>query len=511
MRSKNSFLNIFTVILMQLLALVLNFVTRKLFLDNLSVTLLGVSDLFNGLFYSIGLIDIGFAAILVYNLYKPINEKDEEKVKWLVAAFKKIYFYIGLIIFLVSLIFMPFIYNMFIIEYDNYFVIYSSYIILLLNSVSKYFFIHKTNIVTVSQQKWKVNLANILLDFFVFILKAVAVFVFKSYIMYLLAIFMQTLGLNIINVYITNKLHPYLKHLPKVSFKEILDSKIIKQSKNFLYHVFYNFIYYSTDNFIIANKLGSSVIGYINNYMMIINIFAELISSIIISLRDSFANFLHEEKDIDGLFEIYSMTNIFNYFIVSVSIVGIYTMIDKFIMIWYDTSTVSYVIERGITIMLIVNLAIDLIFRPLENIYSIKGYVFKEKWPIFISALVNIVLSLLLVDTYGLIGIYFGTFVGKLVFWWGKLYYVTNDVFKTKKMETIIGLLKLVVILTLQVVIINYIADYCFPNVNNFVIFILRGVLCVLLTLCSTALVFYKSPYLIKLIKSGLSVIKGFK
>ena len=62
MRSKNSLLNIISIILMQVLALVMGFVGRKLFVDNLPFALLGVSKLFNDFFYAIGLIDIGFAS-----------------------------------------------------------------------------------------------------------------------------------------------------------------------------------------------------------------------------------------------------------------------------------------------------------------------------------------------------------------------------------------------------------------------------------------------------------------
>ena len=104
---------------MQVLALILGFVARRLFIDNLPIDLLGVSDFFNSFFYSVSLVDIGFASILIYNLYKPINENDEERVKWLVGAFKKIYIIIALIIIGISIAVMPLIYSVFKIDYDN--------------------------------------------------------------------------------------------------------------------------------------------------------------------------------------------------------------------------------------------------------------------------------------------------------------------------------------------------------------------------------------------------------
>ncbi len=508
MRSKNSLLNIISIILMQVLALILGFVARRLFIDNLPIDLLGVSDFFNSFFYSVSLVDIGFASILIYNLYKPINENDEERVKWLVGAFKKIYIIIALIIIGISIAVMPLIYSVFKIDYDNKTIVYIIYVIQLVTSVSKYFFIHKSNILTVSQQKWKINFITIALNILWFILKAISMVYFKSYILYLIVILLDGLVINFINIYLTDKMYPYLKNLPSVSIKEILNSGIIKQSKNFLYHTFYNFVYYSTDNYIIAYKIGTKPLGFINNYTMIITIFNEFISSIITSLRDSFANFLHTENNISGLYNLYKMTNIFNYFMTSISIVGLYSMIDKWIPLWLNE---SFVISRSVSTLLIINLGIDLIFRPLENIYTIKGYVFKERWPIFISAIVNLVISLALVDKYGLSGVFFGTFLGKIVFWWGKFYYVTNDVFFEDKFETFLDLLKLFIILITQTLLINYFADILFPVISSIVSFIIRGVFVVLLVIISNILIFIRSPQFKELITLLINTIKNFR
>lgn len=141
------------------------------------------------LFSTIALIDIGFASILVYNLYKPLNENNEEKVKWLLSAFKKIYTVIAFLIFVISLALMPFIYTYFKIDYQNTKIVYLIYIIQLFTSISKYFFIHKVNIVTVAQQRWKINFVTLFLNIFWFLLKYVSIQIFKNYLLYLIVIF----------------------------------------------------------------------------------------------------------------------------------------------------------------------------------------------------------------------------------------------------------------------------------------------------------------------------------
>lgn len=508
MRSKNSLFNIISIILMQITSIFTAFFLRKILVDSLSINLIGVTGLFNSFFSTVSLIDIGFASILVYNLYKPTNENDEERVRWLLSAFKKIYIYIALIILIVSIGLMPSIYTFFKIDYDNSTIVYLIYIIQLITSVSRYFFIHKVNIVTVSQQKWKINFLTVALNIVWFILKAVSIMIFKSYILYILVIFLDSFVINIINVYLSEKMYPYTKKLPKVSFKEIINSGIIVQSKNFIYHTFYNLVYYNTDNFIIGYKLGTNSIGYLDNYIMLTKVFDEFITSIISSLRASFANFLHTEKDVSGLYNIYKMTNIFNYFISSIAVIGLYTMIDKWIPLWLGD---KYLISKVVSSLLIINLGVDLIFRPLENIYTIKGYIFQEKWPIFISAFVNLFVSLALVDKYGLAGVFFGTLLGKVVFWIGKLYYVTQDVFFSEKEETIIDLIKLLVLLLIQTCLINYCADLLFPVISSFVSFIIRGVFVVLLVIISNILIFMKSPQFKELITLLINTLKSFR
>jgi hypothetical protein len=192
----------------------------------------------------------------------------------------------------------------------------------------------------------------------------------------------------------------------------------------------------------------------------------------------------------------------------SISIVGLYTMIDKWIPLWLND---AFVIEKTVSTLLIVNLGFDLIFRPLENIYSIKGYVFKEKLPIFISAIVNLVVSLALVDKYGLVGVFFGTFLGKIVFWWGKLYYVTGDVFFETRYETLLDLFKLLFLLMSQAILINQLADMLFPIISSLVAFIIRGVFVVLLVLISNILIFIRTSHFKELIKLLLNTLKGFR
>lgn len=72
-RTKSAFTNMTMSFLNQFTSLLLNFISRTIFIRVLGIELLGV----NGLFSDI----LGFNTTMVYSFYKPIAEGDDKKYK----------------------------------------------------------------------------------------------------------------------------------------------------------------------------------------------------------------------------------------------------------------------------------------------------------------------------------------------------------------------------------------------------------------------------------------------
>ena len=285
----------------------------------------------------------------------------------------------------------------------------------------------------------------------------ISIIVFKSYILYLLSIMAEGIILGMINLSITHKRYPYLKKLPKVCIKDIMECDTLKKTKNFMYNTVYSFVFYASDNMIISRFLGTNALSFINNYNMIITIANEFMTTFLTSLRESLANFMHVEKDDRGLFETYRMTNILGFLMSSIVIVGLYVMFDRFIALWIGQ---QYVVDKTIKNLLVIILGIDLVFRPLENIFHIKGYRFVEKLPLVASALANIIISVILVKRMGLVGVYIGTVIGKIIFWSGKIYYVAGDAFKEYAGELLKELVVMFGLLAIEIVSMEALMNY---------------------------------------------------
>ena len=80
MRTKESIKNISVSLLSQIIVILLGFISRKVFLDSLGSEYLGINGLMTNVLSMLGLVESGIGVSIVYNLYKPLAEKDEKKV-----------------------------------------------------------------------------------------------------------------------------------------------------------------------------------------------------------------------------------------------------------------------------------------------------------------------------------------------------------------------------------------------------------------------------------------------
>ena len=100
MRVKNSIKNIYISVLIQIIVILLGFVSRKVFIDSLGSEYLGINGLLTNVLSMLSLVEGGIGASIVYNLYKPLAEDDRPKIIALVQLYKKIYWILAIVVFI---------------------------------------------------------------------------------------------------------------------------------------------------------------------------------------------------------------------------------------------------------------------------------------------------------------------------------------------------------------------------------------------------------------------------
>ena len=159
-RTEYSFLNIMTGLGGYFLNTVLGFVCRIVFVQCLSADYLGVNGLFTNILSMLSLAELGVGSAIVFALYKPLAENDEEKIASLMRLYSKAYRIIGLLIFAVGLALMPFI-DLIIREQPAITEsIYLLYFLNLFNTASSYFFSYRSSLLIAAQRNYIVSGIN---------------------------------------------------------------------------------------------------------------------------------------------------------------------------------------------------------------------------------------------------------------------------------------------------------------------------------------------------------------
>ena len=90
-RTRNVSINTIIALVCQVFNLVINFITRTVFIYVLGAEYLGINGLFTNILTILSFAELGIGNALVFNMYKPLATGDKEKIKTLMDLYKKAY------------------------------------------------------------------------------------------------------------------------------------------------------------------------------------------------------------------------------------------------------------------------------------------------------------------------------------------------------------------------------------------------------------------------------------
>ena len=106
-RTKNAVRNAIAGALNRMVGVFMPFILRTVLIKVLGEQYLGLNNLFSSVLQVLSLADLGFHSAIVYSMYRPIIEKDHEKICALLNLYRKFYTIIGIIVLVVGLAFIP--------------------------------------------------------------------------------------------------------------------------------------------------------------------------------------------------------------------------------------------------------------------------------------------------------------------------------------------------------------------------------------------------------------------
>lgn len=460
-RTYNFVRNFFFSIINQSVMLVVNFLSRYVFIKVLGEEYLGINGLFSDLLTMISLADLGLGNVMVYSLYKPLYEKDNNKVCELMTFYKKLYTYISIGIFTIGMIMLPFIDNLIVDSRINN--VHFYYILFLLNSVVSYLFVYNTTFINANQQSYIAVRYSMIINIIKSLLQSIFLLLTKNFALYLLIQIFSTLTNNLIINRKVKILYPFLNNKRDIDISE--KKEIISGIKSVFLYKFSGILLNGTDNILITKLVGLTYVGYYSNYLMIIRAITGFINTIFRSLSAGIGNLVASDNT-NRKFEVFQITQMISFWISGICVITLYFLINDFISLWIGK---EFVLGNDILFAILVNFYLSIVLQPIWSYREATGLFKKIRYVMLITAFINLVLSIILGIEYGLFGILISSAISRLVtYCWYEPIILFRDYFnispKKHFIDNILNILRISVCIVIINRILSNISDISWIN-----------------------------------------------
>ncbi len=409
-RTKNAKRNIMWGFLCKVVSIILSFMTRTVMIYVMGMDYVGLGSLFSSILQVLSFAELGIGGAMVFSMYKPIAENDDDKVCALLNLYRSIYRVIGIIILVAGMLLMPFLDHMVAGDVPVDINLYILFGIYLLNNVLGYFlFAYKSSLFQASQRLDITSKIGMIFQLVSSIAHILVLVLFRNYYMYVVVIPVFTVLNNVLVGYLSYKQFPQYRCRGNIS-KEERDS-IKKKVGGMLFQKMGSIVLQSADTIIISAFLGLRILGIYNGYYYIITTLFGFISIIQSSLVPSIGNSIVTEK-IEKNLKDFKKFHFLYMWIVMWCCSCLLCLYQPFIKLWQGSENVlPDIMVLLLTIYFFANKMGDICCIYRESI----GLWWEAKFIPFTSSIVNLCLNIALVKIIGLPGIVISTIVS-LVF-----------------------------------------------------------------------------------------------
>lgn len=408
MRIKNSLKNIYSGIIGQVICLLCSFITRTFFIRILGSTYLGVSGLFGNILTLLSLAELGVGQAIIFSLYKPLAENDNDKIHALMLVYKKIYRLVFWFVLCVGMALVPFL-KYIINDFDKYPDITIIYMMYVVNSAASYLFVYKSTLTVAAQKNFIVNKINYAFSLISMLCQLAVLIVFKNFLVYLGVQITATICQNIVIAHKTDKLFPFLKEKKEVYLEKEEKQELKKNVKSLMIYKIGSLALNSTDNIIISAFVGLIKVGIYSNYTLICSSVTSFLTTIFGNLTASIGNLNAVETNEKKAF-MFNVINLATFWLYGVCSTCIFCVANSFINVWIGE---EYLLTYRELFVIVLNMYVGgMLFAPF-NYRQTMGLFVYGKWRPVISAVINLVVSVILCKRMGLEGVLWGTIIAR--------------------------------------------------------------------------------------------------
>ncbi len=414
-RLKRSLRNASTMMAGQILTILLNFASRTVLIKVLGINYIGINGLFSNILSVLSLAELGIGSAIIYSLYKPLADSDQNKVSALMYLYANAYRIIGAIVFGAGLIIMPFL-NLIIkdkpsdIEH-----LYLIYFMFLLNSVLSYFFSYKKSLLIADQKQFVIVLYEKSILLVQILVQIIVLYATKNFLIYLLVMIVSGVLGNVLISKRVDRMYPYLEDGARQKLAPKDKKKLFDNIRAMFMHNIGEVVVFGTDNILISAFIGVYWVGLYANYVLITGMIKTMVGLIFNAITPSIGNLIHTDSQ-ETRYEVFEVLFLIGFWLYGFSGICLYVLLNPFIRIWIGN---EYLLSNGITLVIVVSFYISGMRQAVLVFKNTLGLFWNDRYKPIAESILNLGASMLLLHYYGFIGVLFGTLISTLMtsFW----------------------------------------------------------------------------------------------
>ena len=403
-RTEYSARNTTVALVSRLTAIVMGYLLRVVFTHTLSESYVGVNGLFVDIIQVLSLSEMGVGTAITFALYRPIAEGDTEKQKSLMLLFRKFYRVVAVIVAVGGALLIPFM-DVFIKDYENVEHLTLIYILYLINTVCSYLLIYKKTLMDAHQLLYIGTFYQTMSWALQDVLQIAALILWHDFILFLLINIATTVLCNVCISVRANRLYPYLKDRQAAPLPEKEKKAIFSNIRAMLMHKVGTVIVNNTDNLLLSAFVGLASVGGYSNYYLLIGSVRQMLNQVYQGITASVGNLgvTEEEGHIQQVFEAAFFIGQWMY---GFAFICLYELLNPFIEISFGK---QYVFPEITVFVLCLNFFLNGMRNATLTFRDSMGLFWYDRHKAIAEAVLNLGISLLLVNWLGMTGVFLGT------------------------------------------------------------------------------------------------------
>ncbi|MBO4979325.1 MAG: hypothetical protein J6D16_02845, partial [Clostridia bacterium] len=420
-RTQNSARNLILGTAMYVFTQLVSFVSRTVFIKLLGDQYLGISGLYSNILALLALADLGVTTAFTFSLYKPLADKDYDRLASLLGFFRKLFVLIAAVVFAVGIGFVPFLKLVIKDSTLEYGKLQLYFALSVVNTACSYLSVYKSAVFRADQKVYVINEVSAITNLLLHVFQIALLYITRNYISYLLVAIAITLLNNLILTVLSNRAYPQIfSQKPKPLDKEERKS-IFGNLKSLIVYRISAAIMNSTSNILISVLLGTVVVGYYSNYSMIVVMITAMVGILCNALLASIGN-LGTTAEPGRRGELFHAILLLFYGVGAFCSACFISIFNDFILLWLKDST--YLLSESDVYLIVFTFFITCISNPIWMFRESFGLFKKAKYVMSVAAVLNVLFAVVGGKLLGVGGIIAATGVARLLtmFWYEPRY-----------------------------------------------------------------------------------------